>query len=66
MWPFTSSARPSRGGFVPTSELDTGDGTTVERVVDEEAGVVVYALCGDDGSGLAAVPIDETSLGGER
>lgn len=37
----------------------------VHRVVDEEAGVVVYVLAGSgQHDGIATVPISETELGG--
>jgi hypothetical protein len=43
---------------------DDFDGT-LKRAVDEEAGVVLYAYGNGNAGGLAAIPIDQTRLGGD-
>ena len=54
----------------PRADFEMGErvknGTT-KRVVDREAGVVLYAWrdTGAEGCGLAAVPIDQTRLAGD-
>ncbi|QGA82756.1 hypothetical protein [Halomicrobium sp. LC1Hm] len=50
-----------RGGFRPRKNLEGG---TCKRVIDEEAGVVLYAVMvnGKEGYGLTAVPIEDTDL----
>jgi hypothetical protein len=50
---------PVRGGFEPGDALAARG----KRVVDEEAGVVLYATVTEAGGyGLAAVPIEDTRL----
>jgi hypothetical protein len=47
-------------GFKDADKLGSA---TKKRVIDEEAGVVIYAVAPQsDGYGLAAVPIEDTDL----
>ena len=48
-----------RAGFAEAEDIKGG---TAKRLVDEEAGVVLYAVAGIDGYGLTAVPIEDTDL----
>jgi hypothetical protein len=52
-----------KGGF---SESDLLNGDNAKRVIDEEAGVVIYAVADGQGNGhgygLTAIPIEETNL----
>jgi hypothetical protein len=51
--------KSDRGGFKEGEKI----GTTAKRVIDEEAGVVLYAVKYEGaGYGLAAVPIEDTQL----
>jgi hypothetical protein len=52
------------GGGFKTAESLGDNGGTAKRVIDEEAGVVLYAVMPSmhDGYGLAAVPIEDTDL----
>jgi len=43
---------------VSKTKLDTGTMTNCSRIVDQEAGVVIYRI----GNGVAALPIDQTDL----
>jgi hypothetical protein len=49
----------ARGGFKDGEQILT----TAKRVIDEEAGVVLYGVKSEmAGYGLAAVPIEDTTL----
>jgi len=52
----------SDDGTVTKTKLDTGRMQNCARIVDHEAGVVIYRM----GNGLTAVPIDETDLDPNR
>ena len=43
-------------------EIGEAGGQTVYRIVDREAGVVIYASAGFEKGGLAVVPLEETNL----
>jgi len=49
-------------GFEQGEKLSGGAGATLKRVVDEEAGVVIYAADTTNGYAMTAVPLDETDL----
>ena len=48
------------GGF---SEADALEAEAAKRVIDEEAGVVIYAVSHGQGYGVTAVPLEDTNLG---
>jgi hypothetical protein len=52
-----------KGGFTDANLLK---GDNAKRVVDEEAGVIIYAVADGQGNGhgygLTAIPIEETDL----
>lgn len=58
-----SGGDEKKGGFTE-SDLLKGDNT--KRVIDEEAGVVIYAVADGQGNGhgygLTAIPIEKTDL----
>lgn len=49
-------------GFEPADRITPHPPGESRRVVDSEAGVVIYATNGANGYGLAAVPLAETDL----
>ena len=63
-----SEKNKQRAGFTPADRISPGaaspfDGRWVKRVIDQEAGVVLYAVNIDDNSyRLTAVPIADTKL----
>lgn len=52
----------SDDGTVTKTKLDIGTMQNCTRVVDHEAGVVIYRI----GNGLTALPIDQTDLESAR
>jgi len=48
-----------RGGFETAEELNKG---FKRRVIDEEAGVVIWAVRCNDGYGMTSLPIEQTDL----
>jgi hypothetical protein len=52
----------SDDGTVTKTKLDIGTMQNCTRVVDHEAGVVIYRI----GNGLTALPIDQTDLDPSR
>lgn len=54
----------SKGGFKPAEQISGGANIgNMKRVVDEEAGVVLYAIKERNTYALTAVPIEDTELG---
>jgi len=53
------SAREIRGGFKPAESVHQG---TKRRVIDEEAGVVIWVVKYSDGYGMTSLPIEQTDL----
>jgi len=53
------SEDPERGGFNPAYKLKGG---YARRVIDEEAGVVIWAVKTKEGYGLTSLPIEQTDL----
>lgn len=49
-----------RGGFKEAQEFSAPQ--ICERVIDEEAGVVLYGVGNNKSFGLAALPIEDTDL----
>jgi hypothetical protein len=60
----------SDGAETETDHVGTVSGGSFEadrevhRVVDEEAGVVVYAMTGGQSAGVSTVPLEDTDLDG--
>lgn len=52
----------STAGFSPADEISGGRGVAMKRVVDEEAGVVIYAVDAGNSYAMTAVPIEDTDL----
>jgi len=52
----------SSAGFEHGEKLSGGTGANLKRVVDDEAGVVIYAADTTSGYTMTAVPLSETDL----
>lgn len=52
----------STAGFSPADEISGGGGGAMKRVIDEEAGVVIYAVDSGNSYAMSAVPIEDTDL----
>lgn len=60
-----STSTDATGGFEPADSILPHPPGESKRVIDTEAGVVVYATNGSNGYGLAAVPLADTDLQSE-
>jgi hypothetical protein len=53
-------------GFDPAESLSGLGKNNMKRVIDEQAGVVIYAIDDKSGYAMTAVPLEHTWLGAEN